>query len=201
MGHTFTNHLYHIVFSTKDRRRCIISSTKERLLEYIGGIVRRSKGTILAIDATDDHIHLLVRIQPDISVSKFVGIMKANSSKWASETFPELRLFQWQAGYSSFSVSESNWQKVARYIARQPEHHRKLSFAKELAKLLDKHHVEFDKVVHGLTPVATRCRVARLQRRASKCTRAGQSPVAMTRCAAYREASVVALTIHRDGQV
>ena len=47
--------------------------------------------------------------------------------------------------YIFFSVSESNWQTVARYMARQPEHHGKLSFAKELAKLLDKHGVEFDK--------------------------------------------------------
>jgi len=145
MGHTFTNHLYHIVFSTKARQRHIKGPVKDRLLEYIGGIARRNKATILAINAAEDHVHMLARVQPDIAVSKFVGIVKANSSKWISRTFAEVRIFEWQPGYSSFSVSESNWQNVARYIKAQVEHHRKLSFQDELAKLLQRHGIPFER--------------------------------------------------------
>ena len=145
MGHTFTNHLYHIVFSTKGRQRRIMGPVRDRLLQYIGGIARSNKATILAINAAEDHVHILARVQPDIAVSKFVGIVKANSSKWVSETFAEVRTFEWQPGYSSFSVSESNWQQVARYIEAQVEHHRKLSFRDELAKLLQRHGIAFER--------------------------------------------------------
>ena len=145
MGHAFTNHIYHIVFSTKARQRHITGPVKDRLLQYIGGIARRNKGTILAINAAEDHVHMVARVQPDIAVSKFVGTVKANSSNWVSETFAELCLFQWQPGYSSFSVSESNWQKVARYVEAQVEHHRKLSFEDELAKLLQRHGIDFER--------------------------------------------------------
>ncbi len=56
MGHTFTNHLYHVVFSTKGRRRSIASRMRDRLFQCIGGIARENKGLIPAINGTDDHI-------------------------------------------------------------------------------------------------------------------------------------------------
>jgi len=35
------------------------------------------------------HVHMPARVQPDIAISKFVGIVKGNSSEWVSETCPE----------------------------------------------------------------------------------------------------------------
>jgi len=144
MGHTFTNHLYHILFSTKGRRAFIKPALKPRLLDYMGAVARNKGGAILSINAVPDHVHFLARIKPSIAASDFVGAVKANSSKWVSQTFPAFRRFEWQAGYSSFTVSESNWRKVAAYIERQEEHHRAMPFEEELAKLLEKHGIEFD---------------------------------------------------------
>ena len=50
----------------------------------------------------------------------------------------------WQGGYAAFTVSQSLSEKVESYIARQEEHHRKMTFQDELRMLLDKHHVEYD---------------------------------------------------------
>ena len=60
------------------------------------------------------------------------------------QTFPETCPFSWQAGYASFTVSESNREDVQTYIGRQKEHHSRMPFAAELARLLDKHGVEHD---------------------------------------------------------
>ena len=57
---------------------------------------------------------------------------------------PQNPLFAWQAGYAAFSVSQSNIDVVANYIAKQEEHHRKVSFQDELRALLKRHGVEFD---------------------------------------------------------
>jgi hypothetical protein len=52
--------------------------------------------------------------------------------------------FAWQSGYGAFSVSRSNAEVVSRYIARQEEHHRKISFREEFVAFLRRHEIEFD---------------------------------------------------------
>jgi len=148
MGHTFTNHLYHMCFSTKDRRPLITPEGKDRLYQYLCGIARKKTGTVLRINGTADHVHLLARVGPDIAVSKFIGALKANSSKWISEAVPGFGLFYWQAGYASFTVSESNWEKVAAYIDRQEVHHSRRPYEQELRALLERHRIPFDRERH-----------------------------------------------------
>ena len=145
MGHTFTNHLYHMVFSTKERRESITPDVKDRLHKYICGIARKKSGIVLTINGTKDHVHLLARVKPSIAVADFIAALKANSSKWLHERVPGFRLFEWQAGYASFTVSESNWKRVASYIDRQETHHRRLPYAEELARLLERHRIPFDR--------------------------------------------------------
>ena len=144
VGHTFTKHLYHIVYSTKDRKGLIGPKIKDELYQYMCGIARNTKGQILQINGVEDHVHHLTTIRPSIAVAELVGKVKTNSSGWVSKKFPRLWDFEWQSGYSSFTVSESNFEKVAAYIQKQEEHHRELSFEEELRLLLERHGVEFD---------------------------------------------------------
>lgn len=144
MGHTLTNHLYHIVFTTKGRERLISPDVREELYKYMCGIARNSNGITLKINGTRNHVHLLAQVRPSISISDFVRLIKGNSSRWLSDRFAQLERFQWQAGYSSFSVSESKRKIVAAYIEKQEEHHRSHTFAEELARFLKKHGISFD---------------------------------------------------------
>ena len=57
MTGTYTNFLYHIVFSTKNRELFIDDTYKERLYEYVGGIIRAKKGNLMCIGSLQDHIH------------------------------------------------------------------------------------------------------------------------------------------------
>ncbi len=50
----------------------------------------------------------------------------------------------WQRGFAAFSVSRSRFQQVYEYIARQEEHHRKVSFKDELTTVLKRHGIEYD---------------------------------------------------------
>ena len=77
--------LYHIVFSTKNRERIIIDSFRRRLYEYTGGIVRSKGGRLLSIGGTRDHIHMAAKLKPTETVSKTIGELKANLSKWINE--------------------------------------------------------------------------------------------------------------------
>src|SRR5687768_7050399 len=107
MAGTFTNLLYHLVFSTKDRIPLIDQRLQHNLYEYIGGIIRGEGGVLLEIGGMPDHVHLLTKFKPVKSVSEMLNRIKAKSSKWANETKLIEQDFAWQGGYAAFSVSES----------------------------------------------------------------------------------------------
>lgn len=144
MPGTYSQILLHIVFSTKHREPWIESGIAERLYPYLGGIIRTEGGVLYDIGGVEDHVHLYLRWKPDKPVSDLMRKAKSGSSLWIHETFPALRAFAWQEGYSAFSVSKSQEDAVKRYIATQEEHHKKESFKSELLRLLRAHGIEFD---------------------------------------------------------
>jgi REP element-mobilizing transposase RayT len=144
MPQSFTCLHYHIVFGTKDRRPMIGDDIRNRLYEYIGGIVSENKSRLVAIGGMPDHVHLLVSVSKELSISDALRLIKTNSSKWVHETFPEHGAFAWQAGYGAFAVSFSNVDAVKRYIADQETHHRRVDFKTEFMTLLKRHEIEFE---------------------------------------------------------
>ncbi len=144
MAHSFTNLLTHIIFSTKDRVPSIDAELKPPLLAYMGGIIREMHGTALSINVIADHVHLLIRLPPTLSLSDGMRILKTNSSLWVHKKYSSHAKFGWQAGFGAFSVSQSNVQAVSQYIAHQEEHHRKVSFQEEFLTFLKKHGIEYD---------------------------------------------------------
>lgn len=144
MSDSYTNLLYHIVFSTKDRQTLITDVYQSRLYDYIGGTIRTSGGISLGINGTEDHVHVLAKLRPDKALSDVLRELKANASGWMHDVFPELKDFMWQRGYGAFTVSASNVTKVQDYIARQKEHHQKQSFRDEFIEFLKANGIEYD---------------------------------------------------------
>jgi putative transposase len=143
MAGTYTNLLYHIVFSTKERRQLITPASEGELYRYIGGIVRGLEGIQLEIGGVADHIHLLVKFKPTLAVSDAVRDIKANSSKWLNER-SKIYKFGWQDGFAAFTVSESQVERIVAYIRNQKTHHQTATFQEELLELLKLNRVEFD---------------------------------------------------------
>ncbi len=145
MGHTYTNLMVHGVFSTKRRQTLLSSKIMPELVKVVGGIIKERDGSLLAMNGTANHVHLLSIFHPKHAFSDMFRDIKAISSDWVHERFPEMRDFAWQTGYGAFSVSKSNATKVETYIARQEEHHRQQTFEEELIALLDRHGIEYDR--------------------------------------------------------
>jgi REP element-mobilizing transposase RayT len=144
MGHSYTNLIYHIVFSTKGRRPRLDSQISIRLYEYLGGAIRSEGGTSLGINGCVDHVHLLARLGQNRAVSDVLRAIKANSSGWIHRSFRGMRDFEWQRGYGAFSVSQSQVGTVQRYIDNQREHHKTLSFKEEFVALLTANGIDYD---------------------------------------------------------
>jgi REP element-mobilizing transposase RayT len=86
----------------------------------------------------------LARCRQDKALSDVFRAVKANSSGWIHHTFSTLADFAWQQGYSVFTVSQSQVERVKQYIADQEEHHRRHSFQEELLRLLKAHGIQVD---------------------------------------------------------
>ena len=117
MAHTFAQLLTHITFSTKGRRPELDGDLRPKLFAYMGGIIRELDGTALIINGTLDHVHLLVSLPSRLAVADAMRVLKTNSSRWVHEKWTSRASFGWQTGYGAFSVSQSNRQAVAEYIA------------------------------------------------------------------------------------
>ena len=141
---SFINLNYHLVFSTKERRPLITPDLLPRLTQYIGGIIRASGGMMLAGNGPADHLHIAAILDQNLALKDVLGKVKTNSSKWIHETFAEQRGFAWQDGYAVFTISHSGIQQVVRYVERQQEHHKKMTFREEIIALLKKHEIPYD---------------------------------------------------------
>jgi putative transposase len=140
----FTCLNYHIIFGTRFRARLIQESFQEDLYKYIGGIVRGLDGSLTEIGGVEDHLHLLASLSPTKALSEVVRDIKANSSKWVNDHGRTPGRFEWQKGYSAFTVSYSNAPVVRHYIQSQHEHHRVKTFQEEYIEFLQRHNIEFD---------------------------------------------------------
>jgi putative transposase len=141
LSHTYTRNYIHVVFSTKERKASIAREFESTLWAYISGICRNHGVIPVAVGGRHDHVHLLFHLPPTIALSKAVLAIKSNSSRWIKD---HVKTFEWQQGYSAFSVSASNLEPVIKYIQNQDSYHKKLTFEHEYLALLKRHGVEFD---------------------------------------------------------
>ena len=141
---SYVSLMYHIVFSTKERRPMIAPDIMARLCPYLGGIARKGYGQILLAGGTENHVHVAAIVHPSMALADFVRDIKCNSSLWVHEEFPSAAAFTWQEGYGGFTVSSSMAPQVEEYIAAQKRHHQRQDFRTEFLELLRRHGIEHD---------------------------------------------------------
>jgi putative transposase len=141
---TYTQIVYHIVFSTKNRERVLDKSRRDDLFRYIWGIIKNHRGHLYRINGVEDHVHILTSLHPTVALADFVKAVKTGSSAWIrdSNAFPHFT--HWQDGYGAFTQSIEDKDALIEYIRIQEEHHRRVGFLEEYRELLRKAGVEFD---------------------------------------------------------
>ena len=121
----------HFIWSTKDRKKLIRKDLKNKLYDHIKGNAKDKNIYIDHINGTEDHVHVLVSLKGEQSVSKVAFHLKGESSHWINANKLTGTEFEWQNEFMAISVSESLLPKVREYIRNQEEHHRKKSFKEE----------------------------------------------------------------------
>jgi len=121
----------HLIWSTKNRQPLITRDLKFKLYDHIRENAKNKKIFLDHINGTADHVHLLISMKGDQSISKIAFLLKGESSHWVNENKFKRTKFEWQDEFIAVSVSESLVPKVREYIRNQEEHHRKKTFQEE----------------------------------------------------------------------
>ena len=124
-GHSVYYTRYHLVISTKYRRKILKAGIGEYLCKRIIGIGERNPEIeIVEVKADQDHVHILLSIPPKYSVSEVVQMIKANTGGYMRKRFPFLDKTYWgvegiwSIGYF-VSTAGINEETVRRYVEKQ----------------------------------------------------------------------------------
>src|SRR5690242_10904005 len=99
MANNYTQIYIQLVFAVSSRQSLIRPEFEGRLYRYINGIIKKRKHTLVAINGPADHIHILVGLHPDQSISDLVRDIKTNSSKFVNDSKVLPSRFEWQRGF------------------------------------------------------------------------------------------------------
>jgi REP element-mobilizing transposase RayT len=144
MPQSLSSILIHLIFSTKNREPFLTREIEAELYPYMASIFKALKSPALIINGTTDHVHTLLSLSRVVTIADLVEEVKTESSKWIKGKGRQFRNFHWQSGYGAFSIGQSHVPLVKRYIKRQKEHHRRVTFQDEYRKFLKAYEVEYD---------------------------------------------------------
>ena len=136
MSQTYHKIWIHIIWATKEREPFLRKEIRLDVFHHIREKAIREGYILDTIGGHVDHVHCLVRLQPRFSVSEVANKLKGESSHWINSEKLTKTHFAWQGGYAAFSVSESQVEKVRKYILGQEEHHKKKSYSDEVDESL-----------------------------------------------------------------
>lgn len=143
MANTYSQLYIHIVFAVKGRQNLISANWKEEIYKYITGIVTNKEQKLIAINGMPDHIHILIGLKPDKSISDLVRDIKANSSKFINDKRWINGKFEWQTGFGAFTYGHSQLTNIIKYIENQEEHHKTRTFKDEYIAFLKLFNIDF----------------------------------------------------------
>lgn len=144
MAHTYVNCLLHVVFSTRTRAPLLAQSWRSKVHDMLANIAHVRGFPTIVVGGVDDHVHLLMSLPKDKSISDCMRVLKATSSKWINDEFFRRRDFAWQEGYGAFAISPSHKEATIAYITNQDEHHRQRTFQDEYRDFLTRQGITWD---------------------------------------------------------
>ena len=137
--HSYSRCWVHLIWGTLNREKLLNKTAAKRVSRHLDEYAE-NKAVYMKINYVNaDHVHALVDLPTALSIEDLTQLLKGGSSHWINSNDIITGKFAWGRGYGAFSVSQSNVNRVARYIADQAEHHRLRTFAEELREFIDRH--------------------------------------------------------------
>ncbi|MCX6248380.1 MAG: IS200/IS605 family transposase [Bacteroidetes bacterium] len=140
----FSQIYIHLVFSPRKREACLHEEIQKEVYSYISKTITNKNHKSINVNGMPDHIHILVGLNPSMTISDLVRDIKRSSSLYINENKLIATKFQWQEGYGVFSYSRSHLERIYHYIENQKIHHQRRNFKDEYMEFLKKFEIPFD---------------------------------------------------------
>lgn len=122
----------------------IPEESKRELYAYMYGIIKNSGCTLIRMNGIPNHIHLLVDLSAQLSLSQFMHDLKRSSSIWAKgrpDLFPDFK--GWGKEYYAFSCGVSQKDTIVEYIKSQETHHGLVTYDQEMGDMASNNECSF----------------------------------------------------------
>lgn len=113
---------YHVVFCPKYRRKVLAGEVETRLKEIVHDVAAETDVDVIEMEVMPDHLHLLVEVDPQFGIHRFVKRVKSVSSRLLRSEFPSLRTrlpTLWTNSYFVSTVGGAPLTAVKQYIESQ----------------------------------------------------------------------------------
>jgi putative transposase len=140
----FTQLYVQLVFAVKNRDAVLHKNIRNRVFEYMSGIITEMKHKSIIVNGVSNHVHILIGLNPSKSISDTIHDIKRSSSLLINNEKLCMGKFAWQEGYGGFTYSRSQLDDIYNYILNQESHHKKITFREEYIQFLKKFEIEYD---------------------------------------------------------
>lgn len=127
---------FHLVWSTKNRQQFLTKLIRGRVWDHIKQNARQKEIFLDRVNGYEDHVHCLVSLSTDQTISKIVQLIKGESAYWINKEKLCPTRFGWQNEYFTVSVSKSHLARVRGYIDNQENHHQKKTWEQEAEEFI-----------------------------------------------------------------
>ena len=141
--HSYTRLWTHLIWETLSREPMLDKRAAAKASSFLTDY-SKERGIYMKINYFNaDHTHALIDLPTNICIEEVIKLFKGSSSHWINQQRMLKGHFSWGRGYGAFSVSHSDVDRVAQYIANQEEHHRKRTYAEELELFVKRYGLEW----------------------------------------------------------
>ncbi len=121
---TFWRNYYHIIWENNQRAPLIMPSIEAPLYTFLITKADELDVRVNTIGGTENHVHIVAAIHPQLSILRVVKTLKESSDKFINEKIQPAHLaLIWQSGYGCMTVGEGQLNKAIDYVKAQTLHH------------------------------------------------------------------------------
>jgi REP element-mobilizing transposase RayT len=127
----------HVIWSVRQREALLTKPVRRVLLIHVQKDSAERGIKIVAAGGVEDHVHCLLQLMPSQNLAQVVKSIRTMSADWLNDNKLLASVFEWEDGYTAYSVSPSGVQQVIDYIGKQEEIHQSRTLESEL-EIFDK---------------------------------------------------------------
>ncbi|MES2329973.1 MAG: IS200/IS605 family transposase [Bacteroidota bacterium] len=119
----YTRIYIHLVIGTKRRYPFLYYPVRHKLIAHIREKAKEKNIHIHSINGADDHLHMLIRLEPAQDIASIAQQIKGESANWINKELLTEKKFMWATGYYAGSIDGEDQVRIAGYVNSQDIRH------------------------------------------------------------------------------